>query len=77
MLEGGFQLFDFLRDGDAEHALVAAKADGCSEDTTLEIESQEIAEVLDTNGSVWTGILLWYCLLEKDLQRFPTASAES
>jgi len=77
MLEEGFHLFDFLRGGDAEHALVAAKAAGCNEDAASEIESQEIAEVLDTNGSIWTGILLWYCLLERDLQRFPNASAES
>jgi len=74
--ENGFQLFEFQRRGDTEHAFVSIKAAVGYEDVAVGIEAQGIAECLDGDDRAGQGFLFRYGLLEKDLQGFPGTAAQ-
>ncbi len=77
MLEDGLQLFQFQRRGDAEHALVAIETAVRQKDMAVWIESEKIAEGLDSNDGAGDGNVFMNRILEKDLQGFPGRAAES
>ena len=76
MTENGFQLFKLQRRGDAEHAAIAIKTPVRHQDVTVWIDSEEIAESLDSNDGAGDGNVFMNRILEKDLQGFPGRAAQ-
>ena len=84
MPEEGLQLFQLQGRGDAEHALFAIDAVlSLPKETavrhrnvTVGIESEKIAEGLDSDDGAWDGIIFRNRILDKNLQGFPGAAAE-
>ena len=75
MSENGLQLFQLQGRGDAEHAAVTIKTAVGHQDVAVWIESEKIAEGLDSDDGAGDGIVFRNCILEKDLQGFPGAAA--
>ena len=71
--EDGFQLFQFQRRRDPEHA-VPVKAAIRHQKVTVEIKSEEVAKALKSNACAGDGIVLMCRLLDKDLQEFPSTT---
>jgi hypothetical protein len=74
--ENGFQLFKLQRRGDAEHAAITIKTAVRHQDVTVWIESEKIAEGLDSNDGAGDGNVFMNRILEKDLQGFPGRAAQ-
>ena len=72
--EDGFQLFQFQRRRDPEHA-VPVKAAVRHQNVTVGIKSEEVAKALNSNDCAGDGVVLMDRLLEKDLQGFPGTTA--
>jgi hypothetical protein len=68
--EDDLYLFQFQRRSDAKHAAVGY------ENVAVRIESEEVAEGLDSDDCAGDGIIFRNRLLEKNLQGFPGAAAE-
>jgi hypothetical protein len=68
--EDDLYLFQFQRRSDAKHAAVGY------ENVVVRIESEEVAEGLDSDDCARDGIIFRNRLLEKNLQGFPGAAAE-
>jgi len=68
------QLFQLQWWGGAKHA-AAAKAAIRHQDTTGRVETQEVAEGLNSNDGTGNGILLRDRLFEKNIQQLPCAAA--
>ena len=77
MLEDGLQLFQFQRRRDTEHAVITIETPVRHQDVTVGIESEKIAEGLDSNDGAGDGNVFMNRILEKDLQGFPGRAAES
>jgi hypothetical protein len=75
VLEDGLQLFQLQRRRDAEHATITIKTAVCHQDVAVWIESEKIAEGLDSDSGTGDGIVLMVRHLEKDLQGFPGQAA--
>ena len=73
MPEDGFQLFQFQRRRDPEHA-VPVKAAVRHQNVTVGIKSGEVAKALNSNDCHGDGVVLMDRLLEKDLQGSPGAA---
>ena len=69
--ENGFQLFQFQRRGDTEHPLVAIETPVRQKDVTVWIESEEIAESLDSNDRAGDRFFFRHGLLHENFQGFP------
>ncbi len=76
MPEDGLKLFQLQGRGDAEHAPAAVETAVRHEDVGVRIESEKIAEGLDSDDCAGDGIIFGNRLLEKDLQGFPGAATE-
>ena len=76
MPEEGLQLFQLQGWGDAEHALVAIETAVRHQNVTVRIESEKIAEGLDSDDGAGEGIIFRNRILEKNLQGFPGAAAK-
>ena len=76
MPEDGIQLFQLQGRGDAEHALLAIETAVRHQNVTVRIESEKIAEGLDSDDGAWDGIIFRNRILDKNLQGFPGAAAE-
>ena len=74
--ENGFQLFKLQRRRDTEHAVITIKTAVRHQDVTVWIESEEIAESLDSDHRAGDGKVFMNRILEKDLQGFPGAAAQ-
>ncbi len=61
---------------DAEHAAFAIKTAVGHQDVGVGIESEEIAEGLDSDDGAGDGIVFMNRILEKNLQGFPGATAQ-
>ena len=75
--ENGLQLFEFQGRRDAKHSFLAIETAIRYENVTVGIESEEVAEGLDSNDCAGQGFLFRYGLLDKDLQGIPRAAAET
>jgi hypothetical protein len=75
--ENGFQLFEFQRRRNAKHSSFAIKTAIGQEAVAVGIESEEVAEGLDGNDRAGDWFLFRYGLLDKNLQGFPGAAAET
>jgi len=76
MLEDGLQLFQFQRRRDTEHAVITIETPVRHQDVTVGIESEKIAEGLDSNDGAGDGNVFMNRILEKDLQGFPGRAAQ-
>ena len=65
--EDGFQFLQFKGWRDAEHVAITIKTAIRDEDVAVWIESEEIAEGLDSDDGAGDGIVFRNCILEKDL----------
>jgi hypothetical protein len=74
--ENGLQLFQLQRWSDAEHPAIAIETAVGHQDMAVGIESEKIAEGLDSDDGAGDGIVFMNRILEKDLQGFPGAAAE-
>ena len=76
MLKDGPQLFQLQGRGDAEHALVAIETAVRHQNVTVRIESEKIAEGLDSDDGAGDGIVFGNRILKKYLQRVPGTAAQ-
>ena len=74
--EYGLQLFQLQGWSDAGHAAVTIKTAVGHKDVAMGIESEEIAEGLDSDDGAGDGIVFMNRILEKNLQGFPGATAQ-
>jgi hypothetical protein len=74
--ENGFQLFQFQRRRDAEHPTITIETAVRQKDMAVWIESEKIAEGLDSNDGAGDGNVFMNRILEKDLQGFPGRAAQ-
>jgi len=76
VLEDCLQLFQLQGRGDAEHAAVTIKTAVSHQDVAVRIESEKIAEGLDSDDGAGDGIVFGNRILKKYLQRVPGAAAQ-
>jgi len=74
--EDGLQLFQLQGRGDAEHAAITIKTAVGHQDVAVGIESEEVAEGLNSDDGAGDGIIFGNRLLHEDLQGFPGAATE-
>ena len=73
--EDGLQLFQLQWRGDAEHAAITIKTAVGHQNVAVWIESEKVAERLDSDDCAGDKIVFRNRILEKDLQGFPGAEA--
>jgi len=76
VLEDCLQLFQLQGRGDAEHAAVTIKTAVSHQDVAVRIESEKIAEGLDSDDGAGDGIVFGNRILKKYLQRVPGTAAQ-
>ena len=74
--EDGLQLFQLQWRGDAEHAAITIETAVGHQDVAVGMESEKIAEGLDSDNGAGDGIVFGDRILDKNLQGFPGAAAE-
>ena len=72
----GLQLFQLQGWGDAEHAAITIKTAVRHQNVAVWIESEEIAEGLDSYDGAGDGTIFRNRILDKNLQGFPGRAAE-